>query len=149
MANAKSRAEVVWQGDLMSGSGTVTPGSQSFSTLPVSWATRTERQSNKTSPEELIASAHASCFAMAFSNTLAKAGHPPKQLNISAVCTFDFGGEGGSKITTMELTVRGQVPGIDQAEFQRLAQEGEKGCPVSNALRNNVQISVEAQLEQG
>lgn len=146
MPTARSRAEVTWEGDLFSGAGNVTPESKAFSTLPVTWASRTQRAEGKTSPEELIASAHAACYAMAFSNTLAKAGHPPRQLRVSAVTSF-VTGENGARISTSELEVEGDVPGLDQAEFERLAVEGEKGCPVSNALRNNVQITVKARLK--
>ena len=146
MPTAESRAEVTWEGDLMSGGGNVTPGSGTFGTLPVTWASRTQRSAGKTSPEELIASAHAACYAMAFSGALAKAGHPPRSLRISAVTSF-VSGEGPSRISTSVLEVEGDVPGIDQAEFERLAVEGEKGCPVSNALRNNVDIQVKARLK--
>jgi lipoyl-dependent peroxiredoxin len=90
--------------------------------------------------------AHAGCYAMAISNTLDKAGHPPTRLDVSVVCTFETGGEGGARISTMELRVRGVVPGIDQARFEETARQGEQGCPVSNALRNNVRITVSAEL---
>jgi osmotically inducible protein OsmC len=108
----------------------------------VTWKARTERPDSKTSPEELIAAAHAACFAMALSNTLAEAGHTATELQISAVCHF----QPGAGITTMKLDVQGSVPGVDQAEFERLAGVGEAGCPVSNALRGNVEISLTATL---
>jgi osmotically inducible protein OsmC len=146
MALAERRAEVVWEGNLTQGNGTLTVGSGALGTQPVTWASRTERSDGKTSPEELIAAAHAACYAMAFSNTLNTRGTPPERLTVSAVCTLDRV-EGGVKITTMELSVRGKVPGIDQAGFEQTAQKAEQGCPVSNALRNNVQIRVHTQLE--
>jgi osmotically inducible protein OsmC len=146
MPLAQSRAEATWEGNLFQGSGKVTTATGVLRDSPVSWAARTERPNPKTSPEELIAAAHAACYAMAFSNTLAKAGHEPTRLHIEAVCTLDRV-EGGVKITTMDLQVSGVVPGLDQAGFQQLAEAGEKGCPVSNALRNNVQIRVQATLE--
>jgi lipoyl-dependent peroxiredoxin len=145
---AKSRAEVTWNGNLFQGSGTARSESGVIPEVPVSWASRIERTKGKTSPEELIAMAHASCFAMALSNTLDKAGSPPTRLEITAVVAFEKVGE-GNKITTSELEVRGEVPGLDQARFEELARQGEQGCPVSNALRNNVQISVKAELLGG
>lgn len=147
MPLAQRRAEVVWNGNLTQGSGTVTAGSGAFQSLPVTFAARTETSDGKTSPEELIASAHAICYAMVVANTLNKAGTPPDQLNVTAVCSLDRV-EGALKITAMDLTVRGKVPGVDQATFEQIAQDGEKACPVSNALRGNVEIRVTAQLEQ-
>ena len=145
MALAERRAEVTWTGTLTEGNGTLTAGSGALSNMPVTWASRTEQPGGKTSPEELIASAHAACYAMAFSNTLAQAGKPPEQLHVTAVCSLDRT-DTGLKITTMALEVQGKVPGITQDQFTELAQKAEQGCPVSNALRNNLQISVKAQL---
>jgi osmotically inducible protein OsmC len=146
MAMAERRAEAVWHGNLTQGSGEVTVGSGALPTMPVTWAARTEQPGGKTSPEELIAAAHAACYAMAFSNTLNTAGTPPEQLTVTAVCTLDRV-EGGVKITHMELTVRGRVPGLDAAGFESAALEAEHGCPVSNALRGNVQVHLTARLE--
>ena len=112
----------------------------------MTWAARTNRPDPKTSPEELIAAAHAACYAMAFSNALATAGHAPEHLEVDAVCRLDPV-EGGVAITHIDLTVRGRVAGLDQAGFQRLAEEGERGCPVSNALRGNVEIGLSVTLE--
>ena len=142
------KAEVVWSGDLASGTGTVTNvTSGAFSNLDVSWPARTEAPGGKTSPEELIAAAHASCYAMAFSNVLAKAGHAPEQLTVSATVVFSPKSGGGFFVSDSRLVVRGRVPGLDQARFAELARQGEQGCPVSNALRGNVQIALEATLE--
>ena len=142
------KAEVVWQGDLLSGSGTVTNvTSGALSNLDVSWPARTEAPGGKTSPEELIAAAHAACYAMAFSHTLAGAGHTPEQLNVSATVVFSPKSGGGFAVSDSRLVVRARVPGLDQARFAELAQQGEQGCPVSNALRNNVQIHLDATLE--
>lgn len=146
MALAERRADAIWHGNLTQGSGTVKVGSGALPEMPVTWASRTEQPGGKTSPEELIAAAHAACFAMALSNALNKAGAPPDQLDVSAVCTLDRV-EGGVKITRMDLTVRGRVPGMDGTAFDSAVKEAEQGCPVSNALRNNVQIAVSAQLE--
>lgn len=146
MPYTRSRADVTWEGNLFQGSGMVTAESGIFTEQPISWASRTEREKGKTSPEELIAAAHAGCYAMALSNTIAKAGLEPRRLDITAVCTFETGSN-GAKISTMDLDVRGVVHGIDQARFEELARQGEQGCPVSNALRGNVQINVKAQLQ--
>ena len=145
MATADRRANVVWRGDLASGSGSADlASSEAVRDLPVTWASRTERPGGKTSPEELIAAAHASCYAMAFSGVLAEMGNEPEELNISAVCTFDV--EQG-KVTTMVLDVRGRVPGLDAEGFRNAAEEADQGCPVSNALRGNVDIQLNASLE--
>ena len=144
---AARRAETTWQGDLLKGSGDTTAvSSKAFSSLPVSWAARTEDSGGKTSPEELVAAAHASCFAMAFSGALARAGTPPERLDVSATVTFDKVGDGW-KVTTSELTVRGKVPGIDAEAFKKAAEAAKDGCPISQALKGNVDLSVEATLE--
>ena len=140
------QAQVVWNGDLKV-NGTITVGSGALGELPVTFSARTENADGKTSPEELIAAAHATCFAMVLSNMLAKAGTPPERLDVQATCSLDRKPEGGLKITSMQLDVTGRVPGLDQAKFEELAQEGEKGCPVSNALRNNVDIKLNAHLD--
>jgi osmotically inducible protein OsmC len=147
MAMAERTASTEWDGDLAHGNGSVTVNSGAFGPFPVTWASRTERSDGKTSPEELIAAAHAACFAMAFSNTLNTNGTPPERLMINAVCSLERT-ESGLKVSAMDLDVRGRVPGLDQAGFEQQAKKAEQGCPVSNALRNNVQISVHAQLEQ-
>ncbi len=147
MVKAERRAEAVWEGNLIQGSGkVVSVGSGAIGELPITWASRTERSDGKTSPEELIAAAHAACYAMAFSHTLAQAGTPAERLLVNAVCTFEQV-EAGFKITMMDLDVRGKVPGLDEAGFEKAAQQAEQGCPVSNALRNNVQIRVKAHLD--
>jgi osmotically inducible protein OsmC len=144
MATAERRADVVWRGDLFKGSGTFDLASSGAAQdLPVTWASRTEHHDGKTSPEELITAAHASCYAMALSNVLAQMGNEPEELNISAVCTFDVD---QVKVTKMVLDVRGRVPGLDAEEFQNAAEQGEQGCPISNALRGNVDIQLNASL---
>jgi lipoyl-dependent peroxiredoxin len=144
MATAERRADVVWRGDLFRGSGTFDLASSGAATdLPVTWASRTEHHDGKTSPEELITAAHASCYAMALSNVLAQMGNEPEELNISAVCTFDVD---QVKVTKMVLDVRGRVPGLDAEGFQSAAEQGEQGCPISNALRGNVDIQLNASL---
>jgi osmotically inducible protein OsmC len=112
--------------------------------FPVTWASRTERSEGQTSPEELIAAAHSSCFSMALSNVLSEGGHPPESLNVTSTVTFD---SGEVKVTQSRLAVRGRVPGLDDAAFQEAVRTAEQGCPVSNALRGSVEMPVEATLE--
>ena len=140
---AISRADATWEGDLMSGSGRVKPESGAFEELPISWASRAERQHGKTSPEELIAAAHAACFSMAFSNGLAKAGHKPERLDTRVEIEF----VPGTGITTSTITVRGHIHGISDDEFQKLAKEAEEGCPVSKAMHGNVELRLHATLD--
>lgn len=146
MAGVERRAQVAWEGNLTSGRGTVDVGSGAFGPVEVTWAARTEQPNGKTSPEELLAAAHAACYAMAFSATLGRRGNRPERLQVEAVCTFEKT-DSGYKVGTMTLSVRGQVPGMEQTAFEEAAREAEQGCPVSNALRGNVDIRVEAQLE--
>jgi lipoyl-dependent peroxiredoxin len=142
---AESTANAVWEGDLAHGGGRVAPASGAFDEQEVTWASRTSRSAGKTSPEELIAAAHAACFAMAFSHTLAEGGHTAERVEVSATATFDT--EGGPRISTMALTVRGRVPGIDEPAFQEAANAAKDGCPVSGALKGNVDITLDATLE--
>ena len=137
------KAEVTWQGDLMSGNGridSVTSGA--VGGLDVSWPARAEEPEGKTSPEELIAAAHATCFSMALSHGLAQAGHPPEELKTSATVTF----EPGEGLTKIALDVAGRVPGIDEAAFQQAADGAKKNCPVSKALTGVPEISLTASL---
>ncbi len=137
------RAEVTWHGDLQNGSGTIeSVGSGALGPLDVSWPARAEEPDGRTSPEELIAAAHASCFSMALSSGLAKVGHAPETLSVTAAVTF----EPGTGITRSALDVQGDVPGIDDAEFQRAAEEAKEACPVSQALKGNVEMTVSARL---
>ena len=140
---AISRADAVWEGDLMQGKGRVKVASGAFSEFPVTWATRAERDKGGTSPEELIAAAHAACYSMALSNGLAKAGHQPERLTTSAEVEF----VPGTGITTITLTVRGHIHHMDEAEFKKLAEEAKDGCPVSQALKGNVQLNLKAELD--
>jgi osmotically inducible protein OsmC len=144
LANVERRAHVMWEGDLMQGEGRLSEGSSVLSEVPVTFASRVRQPEGKTSPEELIASAHATCYAMALSNVLAEGGAPPERLEVSAVCTFD---DEELKITTVDLGVRGSVPGMDGANFEEAARKAEQVCPVSNALRGNVGIRLDAGLE--
>ena len=145
--SAIRRAEVSWTGDLTSGSGTVSAiSSGAFDSLPVTWAARTESSDGKTSPEELVAAAHASCFAMAFSADLGRAGTPPERLEVSADVTFDKL-DAGWRVVSSALTVRGVVPGMSAGDFVAAARKAKDGCPISQALKGNVALSVDAALE--
>jgi osmotically inducible protein OsmC len=142
MATERS-ANVVWQGDLMNGSGTIAEApSGAYGPLDVSWPSRAEEPNGKTSPEELVASAWAACFAMALSHALAQGGHPAEKLETSATVTF----QPGEGITKGVLTVRGTVPGMDDAAFKNAAEGAKDGCPVSKALTGIPDVAVEASL---
>ena len=141
----QSRATAQWEGDLMSGKGKTSAGSGTFRDAALSWKARTEGAASSTTPEELLAAAHASCFSMALSNGLAKDGHAPRRLETT--CTVEFGPKqgGGFEVKSSSLEVRGQVPGIDQAAFQKAAEAAKSGCPISSALK--IQMSVKATLQ--
>lgn len=146
MADAPRRADAVWQGSLGQGSGEVSLiTSGAAGPLPVTWASRTERSNGKTSPEELVAAAHASCYCMALSHILDEAGAPPEKLETSVTVTFKEV-EGGWKVGTSEITVKGKVPGMDEAAFQKAAEDAKDDCPISGALTGNVDLSVTASL---
>ena len=139
-------AEVSWSGDLQTGSGTINyVSSGAFSRLPVTWASRTDDHNGRTSPEELIAAAHASCFSMAFSARLGKNGTPAAKLDTKVVISFAKG-DAGWKIATSTITVKGDVPGIDLDTFKALAEDAKDNCPVSVALKGNVDLVVDASL---
>ena len=140
---AISRADATWEGDLTSGRGRVKVASGTFDEFPVTWAARAERTHGGTSPEELIAAAHAACYSMAFSNGLSKAGHHPERLNTTAEVEF----VPGKGITTITLTVKGHIHGISEGDFQKLAEEAKTGCPVSQALKGNVELNLNAELD--
>ncbi|HET6379992.1 MAG TPA: OsmC family peroxiredoxin [candidate division Zixibacteria bacterium] len=140
-------ATASWSGDLASGTGTVTAGTTGlFTDLPVSWASRTEAPAGRTSPEELLAAAHAACYCMALSAGLARAGTPPEHLHVEAEVTFDKVGDAWT-VTSSKLILLGRVPGISEEDFTRAAEEAKDGCPISRALKGNVQLSVEPTLE--
>jgi lipoyl-dependent peroxiredoxin len=145
MPIAERSATTAWNGDLAHGRGTLNAGSGALADLEVTWASRTERSEGKTSPEELVAAAHSSCFSMALAHTLTQAGNPPEHLEVGAKVTLDQR-DGAPTVTTSELTVSGRVPGIDQAAFERAANEAGQNCPISRAL-GGVQISVHATLQ--
>jgi lipoyl-dependent peroxiredoxin len=140
---ADRTAEVTWSGTLLEGAGRIdSVGSGSFGPLDVTWASRTEEPGGKTSPEELIAAAHAACFSMALSGALARAGHAPEKLETSATLTF----VPGTGITKSALRVRGSVPGMDEAAFREAAEGAKENCPVSKALAAVPEITLDAAL---
>ena len=146
MAATRS-ATVTWNGTLAEGSGTVSSGTTDlFTDLPVSWSSRTEAPEGRTSPEELLAAAHASCFSMALAAGLVRGGTPPDHVHVSATVTFDTVGDAWT-VTRSELDVVGVVPGLDEAGFDAAAQAAKDGCPVSRALAGNVELSVSSTLE--
>ena len=145
---ATRTATVTWSGALADGDGTVTAGSSgTFADLPVSWSSRTEEPEGRTSPEELLAAAHAACFAMALSGALGRAGTPPDHVHVSATVTFDKVGDAWT-VTRSELDVVGTVPGMSSADFDAAAEGTKDACPISRALAGNVELSVSATLEE-
>jgi osmotically inducible protein OsmC len=146
MAVVRSAA-VVWKGNLASGSGLLDAvSSKAFEGLPVTWASRTEAADGRTSPEELLAAAHASCYSMAFASELTKAGTPPDRLSVTAEITADRV-DGKLTVLSSRLRVHGSVPGIDEDRFRAIAGQAKDGCPISRALAGNVELSVEATLD--
>jgi osmotically inducible protein OsmC len=138
-------AHTTWEGDLQRGSGRFDVGSGAITGQEVTFASRFEQPGGKTSPEELIAAAHATCFSMALAGGLARAGHAPSRLETDAVCTLEQA-DAGYRITSMQLSVRGEVEGLDEDGFRAAAQEAKEGCPVSNALSDSIEISLDASL---
>lgn len=142
-----SKATNVWEGDLASGSGTTSFDSSGvLPSVPVSWAARAESHDHqRTSPEELVAGAHASCYNMALSNALGKAGTPPERLTTSATVTFST--DGGAHVSQVALRVRASVPGMSADDFHETAAAAKDGCPISKLVAGNVEISLDAELE--
>jgi lipoyl-dependent peroxiredoxin len=141
------KAGVLWTGDLKNGSGIVSTESQALFENPFSSRTRFEDEPG-TNPEELIAAAHASCFSMALASILEKHGYEPVRTDTTATCTLASKDGGGYKITTMQLHIRAEVPDVDEATFEKLIREANEVCPVSNLLRNGLEIQIDATLLQ-
>jgi osmotically inducible protein OsmC len=142
----QSKATARWEGDLMSGKGAISAASGTFRDAALTWKARTEGVASMTTPEELLAGAHASCFSMALSHGLAQGGHPATRLETS--CTVEFGPKkgGGFEVRSSALEVKGWVPGLDEAAFAKAAEDAKNGCPVSAALR--IPMSVKAALQR-
>jgi osmotically inducible protein OsmC len=146
-AAMESRATATWEGDLINGHGTTSATSGTFKDANLSWKARTEGAAAHTTPEELLAASHASCFSMAFSHALAQAGTTATKLETTCVVTFGPKSGGGFEVKSSKLTVRGKVAGLDAARFRELAEGAKSGCPISGIMKNNVEMSVDAQLE--
>jgi lipoyl-dependent peroxiredoxin len=138
-------AKATWEGDLFGGSGQVSTESDAVRNATVKWSSRADEADENTSPEELIAAAHAACVAMALANVLAQAGTPPAKLDTEATATFDKTPD-GFRMTTMRLSIRGQVDGLDEEGFRKAAEDAKQNCPVSQALKGNVEVTVDASL---
>lgn len=147
MAAAERQARTTWEGPLPTGSGEVELVSSGIGSFPVTWASRTEQPDGRTSPEELLAGSHATCYAMSLSVLLSRTATAPRRLVVTATVDFAPREGGGFHVTKSALEVTGQVDGIDQGKFQELAEQAEANCPISNALRGNVNITVAATLE--
>ncbi|MBN1180318.1 MAG: OsmC family peroxiredoxin [Anaerolineae bacterium] len=145
MTEIKRTAHAIWNGDSRRGSGIISSGSGVLKDVPYTYATRFG-DTPGTNPEELIAAAHAACFSMAFASGLRRGGYQPHSIETRATCTISPQEQGGFRITRMRLETRGQVPGIDEATFLKIAREAKEGCPVSNALRGSVEIEMKAVL---
>jgi osmotically inducible protein OsmC len=140
-----SHATAQWSGTLFEGKGSVEPASGVFGELPLTWEGRTDRPEGSTSPEELIACAHAGCFSMALSNIIAKEGSEATSLVVKANVSFEVA-DAGPRISAIHLDVTGSVPGVDQAKFEELVGKAKVGCPVSKALAGNVDITAEGKV---
>lgn len=140
-------ARTAWNGGLQDGSGQVELSSSGVGTFDVSWVRRTEEPEGVTSPEELIAAAHSSCYSMAFSGELGRAGGTPRSLDVTAEVEFGPDPAGGFHISAIRLTVRGEVEGVDEATFLECAEKAKAGCPVSKALAAVPEITLDAALE--
>jgi osmotically inducible protein OsmC len=147
MAGVERQAHTLWEGPLIGGKGDTEFASSGIGRYPVTWAARTESPDGKTSPEEMLAAAHATCYAMAFAHFLAGNGNAPERLHVTSTVSFEPKEGGGFAVTRSALEVNGKVAGLDQDGFQRAAEEAEKGCPISNAIRGNLDITVKATLE--
>jgi lipoyl-dependent peroxiredoxin len=139
-------AHTTWEGDLRGGTGRFDLGSGAITGQEVTFASRFEEPGGKTSPEELIAAAHATCFSMFLAGVLDKGGHVPTRLETDAVCTLEQP-DAGPRITSMRLKVRGEVDGIDEDAFRAAAEEAKEGCPVSHALSDSIEVSLETSLD--
>jgi lipoyl-dependent peroxiredoxin len=138
-------ANATWEGDLMGGSGQASTQSGAVQNATVKWSSRAEQADENTSPEELIAAAHAACVSMALAHELAQAGTPPQRIDTEATSTFDQTPD-GFRMTRMQLKIRGQVEGLDVDAFREAAEGAKENCPVSKALEGNVEITLDAAL---
>jgi osmotically inducible protein OsmC len=138
-------AKATWEGDLFSGSGEVSTETAAVRNAKVKWSSRADEADENTSPEELIAAAHATCVSMALANVLAQSDTPPTKLETEATATFDKTAD-GFRMTTMRISIRGEVDGLDEDGFRQAAEDAKENCPVSQALKGNVEVTVDAAL---
>jgi lipoyl-dependent peroxiredoxin len=139
-------ADVTWTGNVARGDGKISGGSGAIELLPFSLATRIGNPEGKTSPEELIAAAVGSCFAMSLAGELTQAGSPPELISVDSKCVVDEV-EGSHVVTEVQLSVRARVPGVDDADFQRIAREAEEGCTMAHLVRGSAAVTLSASLE--
>lgn len=147
MATAERRAEIYWEGELAQGAGSFTLGDWMVGETPVTWESRIGPEGNNASPEELMAAAQASCFSMALSSVLEEAGTPPETMNVSTLCALDEV-DGRFRIVSIDVDVQGRVPGMDEESFKNVVEQADQICPVTNALRGNVDVRVNPSLEE-
>jgi lipoyl-dependent peroxiredoxin len=149
VARVEREADVTWEGNVARGSGSISGGTGAFENLPYSLATRIEKQDGKTSPEELLAAAHAACYAMSLAGELAGAGFAPDHLDVRAVVTLDQVEDGSHRIVASDILARARVTGIDDAALQEAADAANKGCTFSALIEASAKVTVNAQLEGG
>ncbi len=149
MATAERRADIYWEGELEQGSGSFTLGNWMVGELPATWSSRVDPEGGNVSPEELLASAQASCYSMALSSVLAEARVTPESVNVSTVCTLDEVEEGKFRITAIDLEVRGRIPSLSAKDFQEAVERADEICPITNALKGNVEVRLSAHLDEG
>ena len=145
MALAERTAEMRWNGTLAKGDGSLKAGSGAVDELPIGWASRSDRADGKSSPEELLAGAHASCYAMALSLLLTREGTPPDSIDVKAKCSLEESGDWYT-VKALDLEVRGTVPELDAEAVEKAAVEADRHCPISNAVRDNVEVRISATL---
>jgi osmotically inducible protein OsmC len=149
MPRVQREANVTWDGNLARGSGGITAATGAFEGLPFSLASRVEQPAGKTSPEELLAAAHAACYSMSLAGELTSAGSPPEQLDVTATVTLDEVEDGSHRIVASDVVARARVPGIDEAALQGVAEVADRGCPFSALIRANGRVTVHATLQGG
>jgi len=149
MPRVQREANVTWEGNVARGDGTITAASGAFEKLPYSLASRIERPEGKTSPEELLAAAHAGCYAMSLAGELAGRSSAPEHLDVRAVVTLDQVADGSHRIVASEIHARARVTGVTEGELQEAAEAADKGCPLSALIEASAQVTVKATLEGG
>ena len=149
MPRVQREANVTWDGNLARGSGGITAATGAFDGLPFSLASRVEQPAGKTSPEELLAGAHAACYAMSLAGELTSAGSAPEHLDVTATVTLDEVEDGSHRIVGSDVVARARVPGIDEAALQRIADVADRGCPFSALIKASGRVTIHATLEGG